>query len=318
MKLLQLRLASVRYDGDNIGNDITIDVQAGSAFFSLNKSLDAGASASIGKIVAEFTAVSNPSVIPIVASVTERDPVFNDSGRSAGEFSVPLGAAVLQTFHLAIPVEEKGAVRSAGTALFTLEFTAELAEAIRYLPPSSDGFTVVLEEPSRKRISLPTALAVQVERIAGGREYFVIREGSLKGKRASVSLGSDKHSRLAAENPQTPPIQLVFSLSKKELSTEDGRSTYAAVSDVAPVSPGLYDLEIPDAPHVGGLNYPDAPHARTWFRIGHQGRSYLHPGAMSLGCVTVTETARWEELYHLLIVARKGDGISVGVLRVVE
>ena len=73
-----------------------------------------------------------------------------------------------------------------------------------------------------------------------------------------------------------------------------------------------------DGDNMGGLNYPDASHARTWSRIGHRGRSYLHPGAMSLGCVTVTETAWWEELYHLPIVARKGDGVSVGVLRVVE
>lgn len=318
MKLLQLRLASVRYEGDNIGDDITIDVQAGSAFFTINKSLKAATQTPIGKIVAEFTAASNPAVIMMSASVTERDPLFNDSGSNAGEFPVALRGAGFQTFELTVSVEERGAVRTSGTAIFTLCFTVELAEAIRYLPPTSDGFTLVLEEPSRKRISLPTALAVQVERIAGGREYFLIREGPLKAKRASISLGSDKRSRLVAENPQTPPVQLVFSLSRGELSTEDGHSTYAAISELEPVSPGLYDLEIPDAPHAGGLAYPDAPHARTWFRIGHQGGSFLHPGSVSLGCVTVTETARWEELYHLLVAARKGDGISVGTLRVIE
>ena len=318
MKLVFLRLAGIRYEGDNIGNDITLDIQAGDTFFSINKSVSAGSSATIGKPLAEFTATSDPFVIPISAAVTERDPVFNDTGRHADNFSVALNGTELQSFQLTIRVEEQGALRKAGTAIFTLDFSAELAEAVRYLPPTDDGFTAVLEEPTRKRVSLPTALAVQVERISEGREYFVILEGAMKGKRASVSLGDDKRSRLLTANPHTPPVQLNYSVSKKTLSTQDGTAVYTAISDDEPVTPGTYDLEIPDAPHQGGLFYPDAPHARTWFRIGHRGERYLHPGRRSLGCVTVTDTARWEELYDLLIVGRKGDGISVGILRVVK
>ena len=229
MKLVFLRLAGIRYEGDNIGNDITLDVQAGDTFFSINKSVSAGSSATIGKPLAEFTATSDPFVIPISAAVTERDPVFNDTGRHADNFSV-----------------------------------------------------------------------------------------AMKGKRASVSLGDDKRSRLLTANPHTPPVRLNYSVSKQTLSTQDGTAVYSAISDDEPVTPGTYDLEIPDAPHQGGLHYPEAPHARTWFRIGHRGDRYLHPGHGSLGCVTVTETARWEELYDLLIVGRKGDGISVGILRVVK
>ena len=55
-----------------------------------------------------------------------------------------------------------------------------------------------------------------------------------------------------------------------------------------------------------------------WFRIGHSGDRYLHPGRVSAGCISITETARWMEIYDVLIKARKGDLMSVGILEVVD
>ncbi len=318
MKLIFLRLVTILYEGESIGDDITIDVQAGDTFFTLNKRLKNGAEARIDKTVATFTASVDPWVIPISVTITERDPLFNDSATQAERFSLSLAAAPSRTFKLSLEVKENPAGRAPAVGVFALEFAAEIAEAIRYIPPSDDGFTVVLAEPSRKRTPLPSALAVQVERIADAREYFVVLEGRMKGQRASISLGGDKESRLRGEQPHTQAVRLKYSLSKQTLSTEDDSRTYAAISTATPIAPGLYDLEIPDAPHRGGVFYPAAPHARVWFRIGHKGDRYLHPGTRSAGCVTVLETARWEELYALLIGARKGDGISVGTLHVVE
>lgn len=55
----------------------------------------------------------------------------------------------------------------------------------------------------------------------------------------------------------------------------------------------LYDIEIPDYPHLGGARYEkEAPRAKTWFRIGHRGDRYLHTGGRSLGCITIIETTR--------------------------
>jgi len=52
--------------------------------------------------------------------------------------------------------------------------------------------------------------------------------------------------------------------------------------------------------------------------IGHSGERYLHPGRVSAGCISITETTRWMEIYDSLIKARKGDFMSVGVLEVVD
>ncbi len=56
----------------------------------------------------------------------------------------------------------------------------------------------------------------------------------------------------------------------------------------------------------------------SWFRIGHIGERYLHTGNHSLGCITMTEVERWDEIYDKLIKARKGDFLSVGMLEIVD
>ena len=55
-----------------------------------------------------------------------------------------------------------------------------------------------------------------------------------------------------------------------------------------------------------------------WFRIGHDGERYLHAGMVSAGCISITETNRWMEIYNILIKARKGDFMSVSVLEVID
>ena len=65
-------------------------------------------------------------------------------------------------------------------------------------------------------------------------------------------------------------------------------------------------------------SYPDVVHARTWFRIGHGGDRFLHTGRASLGCITLIERNRWDALYAGLIRSRKGDGISVGTVEVID
>jgi hypothetical protein len=56
----------------------------------------------------------------------------------------------------------------------------------------------------------------------------------------------------------------------------------------------------------------------VWFRIGHDGARYLHTGKYSAGCMTLLEQKQWDGLWAVLITARKGDGKSIGVLKVIE
>ncbi len=79
--------------------------------------------------------------------------------------------------------------------------------------------------------------------------------------------------------------------------TNVGNKTYLTTdSPSAPWTEGLYDIEIPDYPHEGGLHYKGSKYARAWFRIGHGGDKYLHTGAHSLGCMTVVEVDKWDEI----------------------
>jgi hypothetical protein len=53
---------------------------------------------------------------------------------------------------------------------------------------------------------------------------------------------------------------------------------------------GVFDLEIPYEVHSIAHKYTHTtPYVTTWFKIGHAGDKFLHPGLRSAGCVTVRE-----------------------------
>lgn len=92
--------------------------------------------------------------------------------------------------------------------------------------------------------------------------------------------------------------------------------TAATVAEKVPPS-GVYDLEVPDFPHKDGKQY--GPFATSWFRVGHSGDRYLHPGFSSLGCSTIQikigDEVTWPRIWRYFIDARSSDGI-VGQMRI--
>ncbi len=81
-----------------------------------------------------------------------------------------------------------------------------------------------------------------------------------------------------------------------------------------PVPQGKHDIEIPDFQHTEyGSGY--GAFATTWFRIGHSGDRYLHPGRVSAGCVTITDISQWPSIWSYLINSRK-DNRSVGEITI--
>ncbi len=221
-KLVVLKLTSLRYSGQSIGDNLTIEAEIAGKSISVNKKLVPGQIASLNVEVGQFITNQSSFSLSGVIRVIERDPVFNDVG-----------------------------------------------------------------------------------------------EGPYRGRTASVKRKSDGSSHLSDGNPQSGPVKLVYSISRKTLRVR-GKSWQTKDYPSTPWTAGFYDVEIPDAPHKGGLNYPDVTRAKTWFRIGHQGDRYIHTGRNSLGCITVTEHDRWDELYTILVRARKDDGRSIGTLQVVE
>jgi hypothetical protein len=131
------------------------------------------------------------------------------------------------------------------------------------------------------------------------------------------SLADDGSSHLIVDVKFTSNVQARYSISQK-IFTLNNTAYQATDHPDTPWRKGFYDIEMPDAPHRGGQYYPEAQKAVVWFRIGHDGERYLHPGQRSLGCLTIIDVTRWGELYAVLIRARKGDELSVGTLEVVD
>ncbi|MEH7653480.1 hypothetical protein [Bacillus safensis] len=183
------------------------------------------------------------------------------------------------------------------------------------------GWLMVRFSDDKTYPQLPQFLHVENTKTEGGRDYFKIVEGNLKGKEASVKRKDNGSSYLDEDAPSLPAAQVHFVLDSGLLWYLDDNNKWVgpltAITDSKDSVPvGEHDLEIPDEFHNLASSYEKfSPYACTWFRIGHSGPRYLHPGTHSLGCATVTDLSKWTDLYNYLIKRRK-DELSVGTLKV--
>ncbi|MGK5093939.1 hypothetical protein WDW89_18240 [Deltaproteobacteria bacterium TL4] len=316
-KIIILKWVGLKYSGDSIGRDLRIEMEVPKHFLGINKKLSPGKSVALNKEIGQFF-TSQPSFsLPVQIRVIERDPVFNDVGSLHTTIQVDLNDSSPQRSTHPIKVEEFGGLLGKNVAVFQVTLEVLVVQAIRYIAEIEKGWVKVRLEDDGSIVSLSTALKVEIHHVNLQREYFTILEGAYHGRKASVAFKKDKSSYLSTNNPQTGPVHLIYSISNKTLNLND--KTYLARDyPSSPWKKGFYDVEIPDFPHVGGRNYPDSRYALTWFRIGHDRDRYIHTGRASLGCITLIEHHRWDDLYRVLIRARKGDGISIGTLQVVE
>lgn len=165
---------------------------------------------------------------------------------------------------------------------------------------------------------LPQYLVVEFDRTEGGRDYFRALEGQNTGTNASVARRPDGNSYLADGDPRTGMARVIYDRTAGTLRFGSARPIAATTLASNPPPLGTHDLELPYEAHPGGAAYEgQSRFAKTWFRIGHSGDRFLHPGRVSAGCVTVTEIDRWTDLYEYLITARKGDGRSVGTINII-
>lgn len=316
--IVVLRFSKFRYSGQSIGNDLRIELQINGNWFGINKTVNVGQEVQIDRQIIQFRTDQRSSSIPVIVKVIERDPVFNDVGGGRSTFKIDLATSTVQTFSQKVRVSESAGPLKGKTAIFDVQFVATALQATRYVVGNRDGWLLV-QLAKGGRVSLPEGLKVEIDRIEKSRAYFLILEDAHQGKMASVKFSErGEDAWLGEENPQTGPVRLSYSISNKRLRVLSTGESFRAVDDPsALLEEGVYDIEIPDHPHHSGLHYPDAPHARTWFRIGHQKARYIHTGARSAGCLTIKEVRRWEKLYARMIYARKGDGQSVGTLKVI-
>jgi hypothetical protein len=193
----------------------------------------------------------------------------------------------------------------------------------RYARDTSDGWLTVLTNGTRT--SIPSGLKVAVSSTANGRDYGTIKEGILDGTSFDVTAGNlqSTYRRVSDLKVRVKPhagspavidgisYDLDLSISYKESGSIRRTGPYPATTDPSnPLSYGIHDLEIADFPHPAGARY--GAFGTVWFRIGHSGDRYLHPGRISLGCMTCAPR-NWPEIYQIVNAAR-ADSRSVGTL----
>ncbi len=195
----------------------------------------------------------------------------------------------------------------------------------KYYTQDADGhgWLVVKYSDDTLYPPLPQYTLIEKTDFKDERLYFKIKEGRSKGKVASISYENATKYLADAKGPHADAGKLYYNRKKGQLwygtmsRREEGLSCKLYPENPPPN--GLYDLEIPDEIHpIGTRYYEYSKYATTWFRIGHQGDRYLHPGNVSLGCVTLTALGEWTSIYNYLIARRKGDGKSVGTIEIAD
>jgi len=143
-------------------------------------------------------------------------------------------------------------------------------------------------------ISLPQYLKVCLVKTQGDRDFFEILEGPYKGRTGSVSRKSPADSYLLKGTPHQSAGTVRFDRTQQALWYGNKGPLNAFTGEFAgftQVPTGVYNLQIPDAPHSATREgyYAFTSYHKTWFRIGLSlaGSRFLHVGEILEGCVTV-------------------------------
>ncbi|KKT21020.1 MAG: hypothetical protein UW04_C0013G0004 [Parcubacteria group bacterium GW2011_GWB1_43_8] len=321
LKFVQLKLSKIKYNGDSVGRDIRIEIDVFGKFLRIDKRIKTGTVAEMNQEVGRFETDRELFQTNILISVIEKDLLFNNTGSITDSIKVNTTDNQPQHFTFEIQVRESRSLLSRlfwgkRTAIFEVTLEALVGEIELYTPDIKDGWLVTRDKQD-EFVSLPAYIMVHPTHIKNGREYFIPVEGVNRGELLSAPLENGNSSYLIHNVKHEPAISAQYSISEKVFIL-NGKKYKADDDSKNPWQKGFYDIEIPDYPHGGGLIYPEAVKGTVWFKIGYSGERYLHPGRVSAGCISITETTRWMEIYNAFIKARKGDFMSVGILEVID
>lgn len=319
-KFIHLKLLKIKYSGNSIGDDIRVEVEILNSFLHIDKKVKIGTTTEINKEIGKFETNQRFFSSKMRIVVIEKDLLFNDIGSIEDDIKIDTNITKPQQLIYKVQIKETrsifGKVWGKSTAIFEIVLEASVTDAIQYVPNEGDGWLVVKIENTGAIESLPAYLKVKINRVDNKREHFTILEGAYRGKSASVKLNEEGFSQFVSNIQHESEAYVTYSISKKTLTLK-GKKYITIDYENAQWKKGLYDIEIPDAPHRGRLNNT-IKRASTWFKVGHSGDRYLHTGQRSLGCITVIENNRWIEIYDVLIKSRREDSINVGVLEVID
>lgn len=327
VKSIQLKLSKIKHSGDSIGDDIRVEIEVLDKFLSVDKIIETGTTKEINQEIGRFVTDRKLFEAGLKITIIEKDILFNDVGNVESSIRIDTTITKPQQFTYKVQVKETrsilGKVWGNRVADFAITLEAIMSDAILYVSfeRSQNGWIQALKEDNKTKIDLPAYLKVRLEKQDDKRQYFTIMEGPWRQAKASLEIQSGGISYLESKNYQTDPVHLIYSRVQKTLKFKNKIYKIREYkNDPEPWGNTIYDVKIPDFYHGKGRPYLNrAKLAPVWFKTTHPSDNrYVHVGAYSLGCVTLTEIERWDELCEILMKARKGDSENVGVLEVID
>lgn len=319
-KLVTFTLTKVKYSGKAIGDDILVEIGYKDSILKVKRKIKIGSEISLNEKIGEELTTDSILTAKMYIKVTENDGIFDDEGAKDVEIKVDVTKETPQISTYDIEVHERRTIRAGvSKAIFSISIQAVVSSFFYVTSESDGGWITVVRLDNSEKISLPECLKVGLDFDKDNRHYITIQEGRLKGVKASVKISDRGILSLTHRNEQTGSASLVYSISKKTLTW--GEESFQAKDNPSyPWKIGLCNVEIPDFPHDKAMGYlTQARYAMVWFPIEFQNESrYLHPGLISLGCVTIMELKKWDNFCKKLMRSRIGDGKHVGTLEVIK
>jgi hypothetical protein len=322
-KVLTLKLKSISYYGETIGQEFTFEITVGSVTKKIRKNVAHGTTTKISTKDASILTESIQSTttsFPVKIKVVEHDSYTDDTAETSGLIRFKYNQTSIQSSLLSISVTENSKLpilNPPRTAILTFNFEVQLTETgIRYPPEQGgQGFVDVIASSNGARIALPGYLKVNYIRTTNNRDYFIPHEGKWKDRELSITRKSDGGSYLVkgrilkaaiiVVNPKT--VRLWYGAVGSEVGP-----IFTQIDPENPLPDGEYKLAVPDEAHrdFGEQYLAQTPYAMVWYPIPYDALvRYLHCGRRSLGCITIRDIEQWTKIYKYLYNRRLSDDV---------
>lgn len=316
-KFIVAKIKNVFYTGKNIGSNLILNLNINDLKFSKKIELKIGQKKQNIELFKNFF---KDRQVEISCQLIEDDPIFDDLSE-VKNFNIFLESESIINKTITFVVTEQGINQQKNIAYITIELELDIIDTIFYVGLLDKGWMVFIDKKTIAlektiKISLPYGTKIQLIDRDEKYLYFIAKEGlNATGVELGISIKNVKY--LLKDIKYKPSVQLIYSISQKSLQINE--SKYQATQyEYNILKKGTYKLFLADSPHKDGSHYESiTKYAKTWFRLNDKDK-YLHPGRASAGCITIIELEQWNKIYHQLILARTGDGETIGTVEVID
>ena len=143
MKILSLTLASIKYSGDSVGDDIRAEIDVFGKFLRIDKIIKVSATKEINQEIGKFETDQKLFKSGIRITIIEKDLLFNDVGSIDSDIEIDTKITKSQQFIYKVEIKEIRSVLGKfwGNKIANFEVTleAQVADAVQYIPNEDGG-----------------------------------------------------------------------------------------------------------------------------------------------------------------------------------